>query len=188
MKVLCMGDSLCLPREGCYYEETWYSLLKQAYPSVDMSSFFFGGAHVNEIKKEWEGYYQFIKPDMVILQVGICDSAPRYFNEHKLIWRIVLLICNFTHTTNFFWRIIKKGSRKPDVVDTPLPLFKKQYEQLVNEMKESGVKKIIVIKIGHGDKRIEAKSPYFNSNADKYNNIIEEIVKQKPTIMMCIDP
>lgn len=40
MKVLCIGDSLSLPRDGLHYKHTWFSRLKEKYNWIDFSCVF----------------------------------------------------------------------------------------------------------------------------------------------------
>ena len=59
---------------------------------------------------------------------------------------------------------------------------------MIEKFIANGVKKIIVVKIGHAAESVAANNCYFNSNVDKYNNIINEIALEKKDHIIIIDP
>ena len=112
MKIVCYGDSLALPREGCNYNDTWIAKLKFVFPSVDFICNFNGGMLINDIFHAWN-YMKYTESDIVIIQEGICDCAPRYVNDKKFYWKVMLFLCEKTGTSNLFWWLIKKRHRNP---------------------------------------------------------------------------
>ena len=189
MRVLCIGDSLGLPRKGVCYEDTWFYKLQTEYPSIEFIDFFQRRLLISTALTNFEEYYVHYPSDVVIIQTGICDCAPRYINENEFIWKLLLWLGGLTHTTKLLWRIIKRGNRKPNVTLTSYDDFNEKYRILVNRfLSEGRAKNIIIVKIGHGDKRITSKSEYFNSNADKYNSIFDKIKKDYGNKIFVIDP
>ncbi|NOS93109.1 MAG: SGNH/GDSL hydrolase family protein [Cyclobacteriaceae bacterium] len=83
MKLLVLGDSLSLPRiqpEFCAYEDTWPILLKENFKVHQVS---IGGGTITDIVRQVE-YHKIFAPDVVILQCGIVDCAPRALSMFEL--------------------------------------------------------------------------------------------------------
>ena len=84
MKILILTDSLGLPRfepEPCFFEETWPILLKEIYSNIHQVSI---GAATSQIILKQVNYQKAFNPDLVILQVGIVDCAPRFMTRKEL--------------------------------------------------------------------------------------------------------
>lgn len=83
-KILVLTDSLGLPRavpEQTLYEETWpYALKKQGYFVHQVSI----GEATSEDLKNQIFYHKMYEPDLVIVQVGIVDCAPRFATQFEL--------------------------------------------------------------------------------------------------------
>lgn len=184
---MCFGDSLALPREGCPYDETWISKLKKMYPNTDFICNFLGGMLIGDLSNFW-WYMKHVGADVVVIQEGVCDSSPRYVNDRRLLWKVVLALCGKIRITSLFWWLIKKGNRNPSCTYTPISVFEKKYHELLNDMYCSGVKYIVIIKIGHGSPNVVCRNKYFNSNADLYNNIFEKFKEKYKEKLILIDP
>ena len=186
-RVLCIGDSLALPRQGCEYSDTWVAKLKEQYPSVDFVCNFKGGMLIEDALHYWLNYYHYCDADVVIVQEGICDCSPRYINDKRLFWKVILGACKKLKQTNFFWSIVKMRPRSENCVFTAPSLFAIQYESMVRSMLET-VKYVIIVKIGHGTDGVVERSTHFNDNVDKYNQIIENIQKKYSDRIIMVDP
>lgn len=83
MKILFLTDSLSLPRkyEGgeVNYEDTYISKLRKKYPEILIIDVAIGGAKITDLLVQCFYYKQF-KPDLVFVQCGIVDCAPRSFS------------------------------------------------------------------------------------------------------------
>ena len=95
--ILCIGDSLSMPRDTLLYKDTWHSKLKKEFPNIDFISQFkraittdvlveLGGGDSETIESFPFGSdcLEFYKPDIVILQLGIVDCAPRLIRNGTL--------------------------------------------------------------------------------------------------------
>ncbi len=187
MKILCIGDSLGLPRRGCVYEDTWLALLRQHYPEHSFYDFFAGDRLIDSALHDFNQYYQYYKPDVVILQQGICDCAPRFIDESKLSTRIIRRLFYTLCLKNLYWRIVKSHKRNPNRVKTPPSKFVELYKQLINNVLENKGKFIVIIKIGHGAESVIASSQYFNYNVDRYNALIDGIASNYNQVFV-VDP
>lgn len=114
-KVLCIGDSLALPGHLNKYEDTWFYNLKQNFPDYDFISFFKrqlttdvlvkmgGGKEGVDKMPNGADCLEFYKPDIVVLQLGIVDCAPRLLNKYdKVIIRLLP-----EGLTKFYIKLIK---------------------------------------------------------------------------------
>ena len=75
-KLLLITDSLGLPRlfpEKTEYEDTYPNLLKKHFIIMQYSK---GGGTIIELYEQ-TGYFKAFEPDVIILQSGIVDCAPR---------------------------------------------------------------------------------------------------------------
>lgn len=186
MKILCIGDSLGLPREECAFEETWISLLRNKYPQHTFIGQFEGGRLIDSALSAFNGYYRYYGADIVILQLGVCDCAPRYVNEKKAFNRMIRKTFYSLGLSDLYWKIVKIRARRPDCVNTPPDVFKNQYGQLIDNIIAEG-RCVIVIKIGHGAQSVINSSPFFNSNVDRYNAIIDKLIGAREKVYN-VDP
>ena len=79
-KVLFITDSLAFPRtepEAVMYEDTYIALLKAAFPQCDFIHHGRGGATIVDLFKHSTYYHETLKPDLVFMQSGVVDCAPR---------------------------------------------------------------------------------------------------------------
>ncbi len=87
MKILILTDSLSLPRvvgkDEVLYEQTYPYLLKQNRPEDEIIAVGIGGGTVYDINRQVD-YYKVFRPDVVFIQVGIVDAAPRAFTRIEL--------------------------------------------------------------------------------------------------------
>lgn len=82
MKIQIFSDSLALPREvpqKVYYEETYPAKLSKDYTVAQYSK---GAGTIKELLDQ-TFYYKMFCPDIVILQSGIVDCAPRPFTQFE---------------------------------------------------------------------------------------------------------
>lgn len=188
MKVLCIGDSLALPREGCPYESTWFYLLQQAFPQHKFIDYFKRGLLIPEALHLFDQYYKFYIPDVVIIQTGICDCSPRYINDHNRMIIAIKLAFQKFGLESLFWKIVKLRKRRPSCVYTKHEKFKFDYEQLIKKFLVSGANFIILVKIGHATSSVLSRNPLMNSNVDRYNSSIEKIAKENSQRIIVLNP
>jgi lysophospholipase L1-like esterase len=93
---LLVTDSLALPRrepELLRYEHTYVALLKDAFPNIDFIHFGRGGATIRDLFQHSSNYHGTLDPDLVFMQTGIVDCAPRALKavEQQVISRLPLI-------------------------------------------------------------------------------------------------
>jgi hypothetical protein len=87
MIILFITDSLAFPRispEKISYEETYLFLLKKKFPDIDFLHFGIGGGTINKLYIGSEYYHETLNPDIVFMQSGIVDCAPRALREIEI--------------------------------------------------------------------------------------------------------
>lgn len=188
-KILCIGDSLGLPREGVLYEDTWFYSLKVKYPEYEFIDYFKRGVLINEALHQFETYYKYYEPDIVIFQLGICDCSPRYINDRKFVWNLLIKVFKLLKLESFFWKIIKVVfSRTRDTVYTDKGDFMMCYDSIVQKFLNNGVKQMIIVKICHVAKETLIKNKYINDNIEDYNYVIDSICEKYKEWLITIDP
>lgn len=96
IKVLIITDSLGFPRsapELLLYEETYIALLRNKFTEYDIIHQGRGGATIKELFNHSSYYHETLNPDIVIIQSGIVDCAPRALTltEQHVISRLPFL-------------------------------------------------------------------------------------------------
>ncbi|MBM3163982.1 MAG: SGNH/GDSL hydrolase family protein [Bacteroidetes bacterium] len=85
MRILVFSDSLSLPRsqpETCLHEQTWPELLRKQGHEVCLSAI--GGATVQDLLKQTFYFQDRRYFDLVVVQCGIVDCAPRFAKRWEL--------------------------------------------------------------------------------------------------------
>lgn len=170
-KVLLFTDSLALPRnepEVVRLEETWPYLLK-----IEFSNYYFhqvsrGGGTVGDITNQLS-YLKAFDPDIVIIQQGIVDCAPRALSKFE-----VDVFNNFKTTKYLSYKILKQKSvflRKwRNITFTSKTKFSSAIDLLIDSY---GKEKIDWLGILPGSKAYEQKVPGILKNIAAYNEIIK---------------
>lgn len=183
MKILCVADSLGLPRDGVLYESTWFYKLSQLYgKDNDLIPKFQRSLTSDSICSP--DYSSFYNPNIVILQIGICDCAPRLYKRKRLFWIVLERVFR-----GYFFKIIKKvRTRTPDRADVSFESFSKNINRYCNLLrKNSNFKLLVIILIGASNNvNLSNKSPFFHDNIKKYNNVLLSYDKYDDVIV--IDP
>jgi len=116
-KILVLTDSLAFPRsdpEKVFYTETYIGLLKERFPRIDFIHYGHGGSTIVNLYEYSKYFHDTIVPDLVIIQCGVVDCAPRAltFTEQQIIKRVpfinkflVYLVRKFSGTLRRFRNI-----------------------------------------------------------------------------------
>jgi lysophospholipase L1-like esterase len=167
MKILILTDSLSLAREHegkiISYEETYPYLLKKQFPHIDFSFTCIGGATIEILYSQLD-YYKYFRPDLVILQCGIVDCAPRAFSpfERKIINKLGLV--KLLKKTIYLLRK-HRGYKYTSLKD-----FKKYSKKFKTLLEPNS--NIYSIGILPASSSYEAKVPGIQKSIKKYNEIL----------------
>lgn len=188
-RILCIGDSLSLPREGISYEDTWfYMLSEELKQSFQFVHYFTRALLVKQIEQQYESYYKFYKADYIIWQSGITDCAPRIINEQLPIWKLIIATVNRLGLSSIFWKTIKLFfKRNPRCVNTSYAEFYETLERVAKKMILGGGE-IVFIKIGKLGNSVQIKNKHWQNNINLYNRCFDEIKKKYPQNVIIIEP
>jgi len=167
-KILLLTDSLALPRshpEVCEYEDTWPNLLrKQGYFIHQVS---IGGATTTDIVRQLH-YHAPFSPDLVVLQVGIVDCAPRFMTKvEQAIVRKIPLIAN--HIFSLMNRPFVKKVRKISYVRPQR--FSSNIQKIIETF---GDTKIYFVGILPASEEYEKVLPGVSNRIYQYNKLAEQ--------------
>ena len=78
MRALLLSDSMALPREEFSSDFPCYlGILERKFKCVEFYSLSLGKATLPDLVNQYDRYYQYFNPDIVIIHCGIVDCAPR---------------------------------------------------------------------------------------------------------------
>jgi hypothetical protein len=171
MKILILTDSLGLPRykpELCTFDETWPILIKNKYPNILQVSI---GAATSQVLLKQVNYQKAFEPDIVILQVGIVDCAPRFMTRKELDFTYALGTVGkgLRFLLNRQWiKRLRKISYTNEV----------QFKENINKIQNSFNCPVIAIEILPSSEQYEASLPGITAKISAYNELLEQTFKQ----------
>ena len=116
-------------------------------------------------------------PDIVVIQLGIVDCAPRLLNdlERKLITKFPIV------NSRDYIDLIKRIRKLNNTIVTDVK-FRKNLEKYIKRATENNVKKLISIGISYPDKKMIEKNKDIIKNIDKYNSLLGSYSKNLKNI------
>jgi len=171
--ILNITDSLSLPRkkpEQVLFDEAWPQLVKQSIP-CKMVNLAMGGNSIADLLGQSD-YYTGVEPDVLIVQSGIVDCAPRALTkfEAQLINKSAILRV-------LFFKMIgsKRLRRYRNISYTSKKEFGKYIDKFCEKFK--GVK-IYWITIVPASEEYEKALPGITKRVNEYNELLEEKSRQ----------
>ena len=192
--ITILGDSLSLARSenGIFFKQTYSYLLNKKFNGeyLFLNKSKRGNTITNQISKQ--NIYDDIsttESDFFITQIGIVDCAPRIISlvEKEIIRRVFsvklqnVYIRFKSRHRNFLTKYFPKTY-------VSLDTFKENYIHLIEAiLKQSNVKKIVVINIADTNLKNKNKSFGFENNIINYNKIIKHLSLLYPDKINIID-
>lgn len=171
-KLLIISDSVAAARhepEATFWEDTYAYLLSSEYCVYQHTV---GGARVSELDEACLAYLRQFRPNIVILQCGIVDCAPRAYRwiEERMFeayWfpRKIRNLISKTITT-------RKLRSKRRVVYTPVNHFKACCEEIRDTFPYA---QVFCIGILPPSVKYEDINPGITSNVQKYNDVLKSV-------------
>lgn len=164
--LLILTDSVALPRQingsGTSWEDTYIHRLRSQYPRYEIVNVSIGGASIRDLRNQIN-YYKILKPELVVLQCGIVDAAPRAFGriEMELIKKLHLF-----RLTKPFTRLLRKY--RSHHYASP-QLFERCLREMINAF---GARQFISVGIIPGCADYEARLPGVTRSIETYNSIL----------------
>jgi lysophospholipase L1-like esterase len=186
-KIVILADSLSLPRPenlgNTLYEETYPYLLDvslREQQGVNAPIIIEKGKRsrtMPDVASDWKEYVSLRKPEIVVIQVGITDCAPRVFTskQRTYIERIPSkfireILLKFVH--KFRRQIIASSQPK---VYTPLVQFSETVAKLVEFAERDDVSALVFVQIVMPPDSLEIRSPGLQENVRLYNNVLDQV-------------
>lgn len=168
MRILVLTDSLGLPRdkpERTLFHETWPQLLANDFIIHQCS---LGGGTIDEISRQVE-YQKHFNPDIVILQAGIVDCAPRALKKLE-----IQLLSRLGYLGKKMLKIIKNKSSFLRRVRNITYTKERQFENYLIKLKKRDFSHIEVygLSIIDASDIYKEKIPGIQNKIDIYNNIL----------------
>lgn len=170
-RILIITDSLGFPRkepEFVSYCDTYVALLKERFPHFDFIHHGRGGSTIDELF-EMAWYYQnTLSPDIVFIQSGIVDCAPRAMtlNESRLISLLPLIRRPVSYVVRKMSRVLR--SVRKITYTSPESFY--QYTMRFNDIFNN----VYWIGILPASKEYEAKLNGVKANIWKFNQILNQ--------------
>lgn len=170
MKVLILTDSLSLPRskpEQVDYYNTWPRLLEKEIPGEYVSIGIGGGTSTDIFNQST--YYEAIHPDVVIVQSGLVDCAPRGFSKFELS-----LIRKTAISRYLMFKVVgvDKMRTMRKVTYTPIG----NYQANVKKMcKQFSYAKLCWLGIAPARDVYEKQLPGITENIKRYNQVLKDM-------------
>lgn len=174
-KILCISDSLGLPRPLVDYEHTWFYMLKSKLVDYELIPYFRRGATTDSLADSNYGETLFYyNPDIIVLQLGICDCSPRYMKRNSLLHKIIIRLPSFLQ--NPFWKIYKKiFQRNLKRADVTPDRFQCNITNYFDKCQDSGIEKLIIVKIATPAPAMMDRNKTVMEAVDIYNSIYEKV-------------
>ena len=173
-RIVLFTDSLAMPRKGpqvTFYEDTYPCLLRKDYEVFQFSK---GGGLMNEFIEQ-TFYYNQYKPDIIILQIGIVDCAPRafskleetFFQSNRLLGWVRGLISKFG--------LSKKIRNFRRLSWTPKRCYQQGCRFFVSKFPQS---QVYALSIVPPSEEYEKQVPGISKKIEEYNRILKDVFKQ----------
>lgn len=165
-----ISDSLALPRgkpEKVKFEDTYFAKLQNEYSNLTFMPMFIGGATLSFLCDQVSYLIEF-NPDLVFIQSGVVDCAPRAFKqlELQIIRKIGLRIPK---------TVIKKLREYRKVKYTPPNYFHNRIKDIIQLF---GKEKVYWISIMPACEEWENLVPGITKSVELYNSILNQELQQ----------
>ncbi len=166
MKILFLTDSLSLPRadtsEKVSLEETYFHQLKKHFPEHEFVLVAIGGATIFDLYKQLF-YYKALEADLVFLQCGIVDCAPRAFTKNETKFLTKTKLSKVVKPLQHFLRKYR-GHRY-----TKPAKFHRYLTSFCNELKSSTIYSIGILP---GSTAYDKLVPGISKSIERYNKML----------------
>lgn len=180
--VMCIGDSSALPRPEIPYEATWYYLLSRRFAEKAWYPFFRRGVTTDILGAGGgsDGFprggdcLELYAPDVVIMQLGVVDCAPRLFANGGLEMRIVSRLPQKLRSRYIEW--VKKHRKRSTAKRwVSAARFEANVRDFFRRCHDIGVRKVIAIAIAIPDRSMLERNDILADSCREYNAILKKV-------------
>lgn len=178
-RALIVADSLALPRGDVAYEHTWPAMLAERLHEVAWINRAQRLSTTERLNGEGNGgadCLEFYAPTLVVLQLGICDCAPRVLHRRTaaVAYRLPMGLGARLSAWLERWR-----GRKPDNCFVPLPDYERNLRSYLARAAESGAT-VIAISVLPASRLLASKSPLVGAQIERYNATLDRLAAEFP--------
>jgi len=175
--LLIQGDSLPLPRPSVAYEETWPGLLQantREYEVVNRSQSEKTTADLASDNQNHHGReLEFYEPEIIVLQVGIVDCAPRYLSRTSK--ELVKALPSEILTTGSIYAARGFRRRSPRRAYVSESEFRENLRAYFQRARDAGVAEVISVKILSAGEKYRDRNPVAVEPIREYNTAMDDI-------------
>lgn len=181
---MIIADSLAMPRPGVAYENTWIYRLIKAFPDCEFVDRSRRASTTDRLISEGGGdgnpkgadLLEAYVPDLVILQLGIVDCAPRYFKqnglENALLHRLLPAALRMRYVT-----LVKRTrTRDPRRAHVSLERFASNLTDYFHRAQALNTR-VLALLIGPVTERVSRQSPLIGLSIKNYNEVYQRLAE-----------
>jgi acyl-CoA thioesterase-1 len=174
VRALIIADSLAMPRDDVGYEQTWPAMLVDRLPAitwVNRAQRLSTTARLNDEGNQGADCLEFYKPGLVVLQLGICDCAPRVL--HRRTAAVVHRLPFGLGARLPAWLERRRG-RKSSNCFIPLAAYEANLRAYLARAAVHGAR-VIAISILPASRLLISKNPLVVGQISAYNAVLDRL-------------
>lgn len=181
---------MAMPRKNVPYKETWFYMLKSFYSKhpvergIDFVASFRRALTSSDAIQQYSDLVGLYDADLLVVQFGITDCAPRRINDRILFWKLLIKIAGRMHLTAAFWYVVKKlFKRDKNTVYTSKDKYEQNMRLLVNKFLSSNPnKQVLFILIASPSEYLLSRSKFIGDNIQAYNAVLKQICQENERV------
>ena len=173
-RALIIADSLALPRDDVGYEQTWPAMLAERLPAItwiNRAQRLSTTERLNDEGNQGADCLEFYKPGLVVLQLGICDCAPRVL--HRRTAAFVYRLPFGLGARLPAWLERRRG-RKSSNCFVPLMAYEANLRAYLARAAAHGVR-VIAISVLPASRLLISKNPLVEGQISAYNAVLDRL-------------
>ncbi|MBX9268134.1 SGNH/GDSL hydrolase family protein [Chromobacterium violaceum] len=176
-RVLIIADSLALPRDDVAYEHTWPGMLEERLPTVtwiNRAQRLSTSERLNGEGNQGADCLELYQPDLVVLQLGICDCAPRVLHRRTAayVYRLPFGLGERFSSWLSRWR-----GRKISNCFVPLTDYESNLRDYLIRAAAHGTKVIALATLPPSNPLV-SNNPLIGRQIDAYNEALDRLAER----------
>jgi len=172
MRVLLITDSLGCPRPEIDVKHTWTNKILSKYSNkVEVYTYCYPGLSADDININ---YVKFLKPDLIVLQVGVVDACRRALSRNELF-----VIRHIPIIKRLVGHFCKKWHYTITKIRNVHYLSEEKFKNIILKIKEETNAHMLFISIAPAGKGLTSKVYNVSGDIVKYNDAVQDIVGLK---------
>lgn len=187
MRVVCISDSFGLPRPDVPYSATWIARLKQMRPDADFIGLFRRLANTGILAtNDYGEYLRWYSPQAVVVQLGICDCAPRHIRTNSPLYKMLGYLPR--PLAKPLWALVRLKPRRLGCTDVSPEAYRRNISAYIDRCRECGVRRVVIVAIGRPADKMRESNPLIDRSIEIFNSILTEIAAANSDLVRLADP